>query len=176
MPIRVKRRWMSSIIVPLVATRRGCGALLLGGVIGHVTTIHAADRPAETSAILTVRDFLDSLPQRDLSASSKFLIPGAQAYRIRQGKLVISSIEDVLKGANEGNGKFGTADRSRSGSELIDAIEARVFQRIATVWTRYRVFANGRLHHIGNTVYSLVEQDERWLITNITDEATKLYT
>lgn len=159
----------------LTCTRRSCRSLLIGGIVGHTNTSSAADRSTEAPAILAVRGFLGSLHLRDVGISSKYLIPSAQAYRLRQGTLIVSRIEEVLRSANEGTGKFGTADGSRSFSEVIDQVEAKVFERIATVWTRYRVFTNGKLHHRGDTVYSLVEHDGEWLIANIADEATKVY-
>ena len=133
---------------------------------------HAQDRQTDTPEVMAVRKFLDGIERHDLSAQLSHLTPDAQAYRFRDGKLVVSRIGDVLGNMANGNGRLSTADASTSASEPIDHVGSKVFDRIATVGTHYRFIVDGKIHHCGHTVFSLVKQDDRWLIANVVDEAT----
>ena len=132
------------------------------------------EQRVNTPEITIVRQFLDSIERHDLPAQLGCLTPDAQAYRFREGGLVVSRLGDVLKGMARGDGALSTADASRCASEPIDEIGSKSFGRIATVWTRYRFIVEGKVHHRGCTVYSLVRLDDRWMIANVVDEAERV--
>jgi hypothetical protein len=157
--------------------RRGISVMLIAmATAGPTMAAHTQEQQVNTPEIAVVREFLDGIQKHDLSAQLSHLTPDAQAYRYRDGKLVVSRIGDVLRSMAKGNGSLSTADASKSASEPIDEVGSKVFDRIATVWARYRFIVEGKVHHCGHTVYSLVKQDDRWLIANVIDEATKICT
>ncbi len=130
-----------------------------------------SEQQVDTPEVTTVRHFLDSIEKHDLAAQLGYLTPEAQAYRYRNGKLVDSKLGDVLKDMAKGNGTLSTADASKSASEPIDEIGSKSFDQIATVWTRYRFIVEGKTHHCGHTIYSLIKHDDHWMIANVVDEA-----
>ncbi len=134
----------------------------------------AEEQQVDTPEITTVRHFLDSIEKHDLPAQLGYLTPDAQAYRYREGKLVVSRLGDVLKGMAQGGGALSTADASKSASEPVDEIGSKTFGQIATVWTRYRFIVEGEVHHRGHTIYSLIKLDDRWIIANVVDEAERV--
>ena len=84
---------------------------------------------------------------------------------------MVSSLGDVLKGMAAGTSALSTADASKSASEPIDEVGSKSFGPIATVWTHYRFIVDGKVHHSGHTIYSLIKIDNRWVIANVVDEA-----
>ena len=150
--------------------------LVAAGTSGPLAIAGAKGQQVDTPEITAVQHFLDSIEKHDLPAQLGHLTPDAQAYRYREGKLLISRLGDVLKGMAAGSGALTTADASRSASEPIDEIGSKTFGQIATVWTRYRFIVEGKVHHCGHTIYSLIKLDDRWMIANVVDEAERACT
>jgi hypothetical protein len=137
-----------------------------------MTPVCARDKQMEAPEITTVRQFLASIENHDLEAQLSHLTPDAQAYRLRNGKWIVSRLRDVLTSMAKGGGALSTADASKSASEPTDEIGSKTFNQIATVWTRYRFIVEGKVHHCGHTIYALIKQDGHWVISSIVDEAT----
>ena len=150
-----------------------CVAIVLAalGTPNLKAVTNVKEQQVDTPEILIVRHFLDSIKKHDLPAQLGSLTPDAQAYRYRNGNLVVSKLGDVLKDMAKGNGTLSTADASKAASEPIDEIGSQSFNQIATVWTRYRFIVEGKVHHCGHTIYSLIKHDNRWMIANVVDEA-----
>ncbi len=159
----------------LAATRRACAVLLAAGASALGAKTQAAEAGRDSPAVAAVRAFLLSLEQHDTSLIMSFFAPDAQVFRLRKGEWGVSKLVDVVKSMSSGYGNLAKAAGVSRFSEPIEDVGEKSFDSIATVWTRYQVFNDGKLHHSGNTVFSLMRQDGRWLITNITDEATRIY-
>lgn len=112
----------------------------------------------------TVKTFLGGLENHDQKSMLDTLTPDAKAFRIRDGKLSVSKIEDVIAFA------FHEDDTSTLLSEPIDNIGVRTFGNISTVWTTYKFYINNNLHHCGHTIYGLIRIDGHWKIASIVDE------
>ncbi|CDG83746.1 hypothetical protein [Janthinobacterium agaricidamnosum] len=52
-----------------------------------------------------------------------------------------------------------------------DALEERIDDDIAMIWTAYDFRANGKIHHCGTDIVTLIHQDGKWLITGIADNS-----
>jgi len=137
-----------------------------------MTPVCAKHEETEPPEITTVRQFLAGIENHDLESQLSYLTPDAQADRLRNGKWIVSPIRDVLISGAKGGGVLSVADSSKSASEPIDEVESKTFDQIATVWTHYRFIVEGKVHHCGHTIYSLIKQDGRWVISSIVDEAT----
>jgi hypothetical protein len=149
--------------------------LALVTAIVSMTPVYANDKQMETPEITTVRQFLASIENHDLKAQLRYLTPDAQAYRLRNGKWIVSRLGDVLASMAKGNGALTAADASKSASKPIDEIGSKTFNQIATVWTRYRFIVEGKVHHCGHTIYALIKQDGRWVISSVVDETRSDY-
>ena len=157
-------RWRSTQVI--------YGILALASALSMMTPVCAKHEETEPPEITTVRQFLAGIENHNLESQLSYLTPDAQAYRLRNGKWIGSPIRDVLISGAKGGGVLSVADGSKSASEPIDEVESKTFDQIATVWTHYRFIVEGKVHHSGHTIYSLIKQDGRWLIFSIVDEAT----
>ena len=160
-------RWRAKEVIYAIFALASAHALM--------TPVGATDGQTETPKITTVRQFLGGIENHDLEAQLSYLTPDAQAYRLRNGKWIVSRVRDVLISGAKGGGDLSSADASKSVSEPIDEIGCKTFDRIATVWTHYQFIVKGKVDHWGHTIYTLIQQDGRWLISSVVDEATTDY-
>ncbi|MBV9877910.1 MAG: hypothetical protein JO025_24495 [Verrucomicrobia bacterium] len=160
-------RWSSKQVVYAI--------FALACASAFMTPVCATNGQTETPEITTVRQFLAGIENHDLGSQLRYVTPDAQAYRLRNGKWIVSQIRDVLISGAQGGGALSVADASKSVSEPIDEIGSKTFDQIATVWTHYQFLVEGKVHHWGHTIYTLIKQDDRWIISSVVDEATTDY-
>jgi hypothetical protein len=160
-------RWRSKQVVYAI--------FALATASAFMTPVGATDGQTETPEITTVRQFLAGIENHDLESQLSYLTPDAQAYRLRNGKWIVSQFRDVLISGAKGGGALSAVDASKSVSEPIDEIGSKTFDQIATVWTHYQFLVEGKVHHWGHTIYTLINQDGRWVISSVVDEATTDY-
>jgi hypothetical protein len=103
------------------------------------------ERTDGDARITTVRQFLAGIENHDLESQLRYLTPDAQAYRLRNGKWIVSQVRDVLISGAKGGGALSAADASKSVSEPIDEIGSKTFDQIATVWTHYQFLVEGKV-------------------------------
>jgi hypothetical protein len=53
--------------------------------------------------------------------------------------------------------------------ERISSSDVRVDDNLATVWTRYELYVNGKYNHCGVDAFQLVKTDSGWKIAAIAD-------
>jgi hypothetical protein len=160
-------RWRSKQVVYAIFALASASAFMK-----PVCAKHEETEPPE---ITTVRQFLAGIENHNIESQLSYLMPDAKAYRLRDGKWIVSPIRDVLISMAKGGGTLSVADGSKSVSEPIDEVDSKTFDQIATVWTHYRFLVEGKVHHWGHTIYTLIKQDGRWVITSVVDEAASDY-
>jgi len=130
-------------------------ALLTAGTI-HVPI--AAQTSADRDAILkTVQAFFDTMTARDVEGARKILMPQGRfhAMRMRDGK------PDPRAFSNEEY----LADLQSSKQTMRERMwnpEVRVHGLIATVWTPYDFWIDGKFSHCGIDAFDLIKTEEGW--------------
>ena len=121
-------------------------------------SITQAQSTAERDAVLkTVQAFFDTMTARDVEGARKILIPQGRfhAMRMRDGK------PDARAFSNEEY--FADLQSSRQTMrERMWNPEVRIRGLIATVWTPYDFWIDGKFSHCGIDAFDLIKTDEGW--------------
>ena len=118
----------------------------------------AAQSAADRAAILgTVQAFFDTMTAKDVEGARKILMPQGRfhAVRMRDGNIRSFSNEEYF------------ADLQAAKQTMRERIwnpEVRVHGAIATVWTPYDFWIDGKFSHCGIDAFDLVKTDEGWKI------------
>ena len=118
----------------------------------------AAQAPADREAILkTVQAFFDTMTARDVEGARKILMPQGRfhAVRMRDGNIRSFSNEEYF--AQLQSAKQVMRERMWNP-------EVRVHGAIATIWTPYDFWIDGKFSHCGIDAFDLVKTDEGWKI------------
>ena len=109
--------------------------------------------------VKTVQAFFDTMAAKDVEGARRLLMPrGAfHAMRERDGKPVIRPF--TTRGVPQGPGRDETAVRERMWNP-----EVRIRGAIATIWTPYDFWTDGKFSHCGIDAFDLVKTDEGWKI------------
>jgi len=129
-------------------------AALLTTAILHAPI--AAQTSADHDAILkTVQAFFDTMTAKDVEEARKILMPQGRfhAVRMRDGNIRSFSNEEYLADLQAGK---------RMLRERMWNPEVRVHGAIATVWTPYDFWIDGKFSHCGIDAFDLVKTDEGW--------------
>ena len=114
----------------------------------------------EKAVLDTVTRLLDAVAGRDKAAMRDVLHPGGVAVRSRDHVELCTpfpEFPDLMPG-----GDAVLAER------FYDPL-VRVDDDIAMVWAHYDFFVDGKLHHWGTNIVSLLKRDGRWVISGIAD-------
>lgn len=128
---------------------------ILFAVASAIThTQSAADREA---VLKTVQAFFDTMTAKDVEGARKILMPQGRfhAVRMRDGNIRSFSNEEY----------FAQLQSSKQAMrERMWNPEVRVHGAIATVWTPYDFWLDGKFSHCGVDAFDLVKTDEGWKI------------
>ena len=112
------------------------------------------------AVVATVQKFFDTMAARDVEGARAVLMPEGRLFAVReqngQSAARASSIEDYLKGLPARKAEY----RERMWSP-----EVRVHGPIASVWTPYDFWVDGKFSHCGVDVFDLVKTPEGWRIS-----------
>lgn len=119
-----------------------------------------ASATTDRDAVLAVvQAFFDTMAARDVAGARRILIPEGRLYAIRQqdGKSIIRARthQEYL------------AELERSKKSLRERMwnpEVRIQGLLATVWTPYDFWVDGKLSHCGADAFQLIKTDEGWKI------------
>lgn len=150
---------------------RGLFSVLL---VVQLSAIAAAQGPSaeaiERAAVVkTVQAFFDTMAAKDVEGARRILMPRAAFHAVRQrdGKPVIRAFttDEYL----EDLAGMKPAVRERMWSP-----DVRLRGSIATVWTPYDFWTDGKFSHCGIDAFDLIKTDEGWKISGgaYTVEAT----
>lgn len=121
-------------------------------------SITQAQSTAERDAILkTVQAFFDTMTATDVEGARKILMPQGRfhATRMRDGNIRSFSNEEYFADLQAGKQTL----RERMWNP-----EVRVHGLIATVWTPYDFWVDGKFSHCGIDAFDLVKTEEGWKI------------
>ena len=115
----------------------------------------------KTAVLATVQKFFDTMAARDVEGARSVFVPEARTFSAREqnGQLTprAASVDDYL--ANLAKGKLVFHER------MWDP-EVRIRGPIATVWTPYDFWVDGKFSHCGIDAFTLVKTSEGWKISS----------
>ncbi len=120
----------------------------------------AAQTAADRDAVLkTVQAFFDTMTAKDVEGARKILMPQGRfhAMSMRDGK------PDTRAFSNEEYFGILQAEK-RTLRERMWNPEVRVHGLIATVWTPYDFWIDGKFSHCGIDAFDLIKTEEGWKI------------
>jgi hypothetical protein len=129
------------------------------------SSLHAVAQPAQreddkAAVVATVQKFFDTMASRDVEAARTVLMAEGRLFAVReqdgQPAVRASSIEDYLK---------GLPGRKADYRERMWNPEVRVHGPVASVWTAYDFWVDGKFSHCGVDVFDLVKTPEGWKIS-----------
>jgi hypothetical protein len=91
------------------------------------------------------------------------LLPGFTATLIRQDKLLQLDAAAFV-------GRL-PLDATDVREEIIHEPSVKIDTDIAMLWTPYKFFINGKLHHVGTNILCLAFHDGRWLVSHLADNS-----
>ena len=137
------------------------GFIVLLTLTAGAQTAPPADE--KTAVLGAVQQFFDTMTSRDVDGARRVLMPEGRMFSVREqnGQQVVraSAIEDYLKG-------LGT--RKQENRERMWNPEVRIHGAIASVWTPYDFWVDGKFSHCGVDIFDLVKTSEGWKIAGAT--------
>jgi hypothetical protein len=135
--------------------------ILLGLLPAQAGAQAAQTEDDKTAVLATVQKFFDTMAARDVEGARLVLLPEGRTFSVREqnGQPVAraSSIDDYLAGLAKGK----SASRERMWNP-----EVRIHGPIASVWTPYDFWVDGKFSHCGIDVFTLVKTSEGWKISS----------
>lgn len=115
------------------------------------------------AVLATVQAFFDTMAEKDVNGARLVLAPEGRFQSVRDvdGTPTVrtSTVEQYLKGLPTAK----TAQRERMWNP-----EIRIRGSIASVWTPYDFWTDGKFSHCGIDAFTLVKSDRVWKIAGIT--------
>jgi hypothetical protein len=133
-------------------------ALILLVLLLTAAGARAQSRDTEKDAVLeTVQAFFDTMTARDVEGARKILQPQGRfhAMRMRDGK------PDVRAFSNEEYFAQLQASKQTMRERMWNP-EVRISGLIATVWTPYDFWIDGKFSHCGIDAFDLIKTEEGW--------------
>ena len=118
---------------------------------------HAQGAADRDPVLKTVQAFFDTMTAKDVDGARKILMPQGRfhAVRMRDGNIRSFSNEEYFADLQSAK---------RVMRERMWNPEVRVHGAIATVWTPYDFWIDGKYSHCGIDAFDLVKTDEGWKI------------
>jgi hypothetical protein len=120
----------------------------------------SAQNQADRDAVLTiVQMFFDTMTARDVDGARKIMIPEGRFFAIemRKPNAAPQSFTNEEYFARLQKGKASNRERMWNP-------EVRVHGSIATVWTPYDFWTDGKFSHCGVDAFELIKTDDGWKI------------
>ncbi|HEX4065329.1 MAG TPA: nuclear transport factor 2 family protein [Acidobacteriaceae bacterium] len=127
----------------------------------------AAPNPSDDDqAVLSpVQAFFAGMTQRNAEAMRATLLPGGSLVLMREGKPVQMTFDDF---ANRVAKPAPTHIEERIHHPVV-----RIDHDLAVVWAPFDFLVDGKVDHCGTDLFSLVLQNDHWLIAGIADTGRK---
>ena len=134
--------------------------LLLAGLSLSVTAQTGSEAEARKAVLASVQAFFDTMAAKDVGGAAETVVPEGRFYSVREidGKRVVRTftnreyLDDLPKGTE--------SYRERMWDPTV-----RIRGDIASVWTHYDFWIDGRLNHCGVDSFTLIKFDGIWKIT-----------
>lgn len=120
----------------------------------------SAQSSADRDAVLkTVQLFFDTMTARDVEGARKILVPEGRFHPMDMRK------PDAVPRSFSNEEYFGRLQKgTRTSRERMWNPEVRVHGSIATVWTPYDFWVDGKFSHCGVDAFDLIKTPDGWKI------------
>jgi hypothetical protein len=133
-------------------------------LISLLTTAPAAGQTRQeddkAAVLASVQNFLDTMASKDVEGARRVLMPDGRMFSVRHqnGQTVAraAAVEDYLK---------NLGGRKQDNRERMWSPEVRVHGPIASVWTPYDFWVDGKFSHCGVDAFDLVKTSDGWKIS-----------
>jgi hypothetical protein len=115
----------------------------------------AQANPERDAVLKALQVFFDTMTARDVEGARAILVPQGRFYAMRNGKAEPASLsnEEYLAQLQA---------RKQTMRERIWNPDVRVHGRIASVWTPYDFWIDGKYSHCGVDAFDLIKTDDGW--------------
>ena len=110
----------------------------------------------------TLGQFISALEQGDSSAISPLLSPNCTLKSFTAKTSQSQTASEFLKA-------LASKPKNQKWEERLTGLEIRVDSFMASVWTPYEFFLDGKFSHCGANVFILAKQNGQWKIQSISD-------
>jgi len=135
-------------------------ALLSVSVLARTAQEEGDDKAA---VVATVQKFFDTMASRDVEGARRVLMPEGRMFSVReqngQPAARATAVEDYLKSLGE---------RKQDSRERMWNPEVRVHAGIASLWTPYDFWIDGKFSHCGIDNFDLLKTADGWKIASVT--------
>lgn len=121
-------------------------------------SVLGAQQPNDREAVLeALQMFFDTMTARDVEGARGILVPQGRFFSMRNGKAEPASLsnEEYLAQLQA---------RKQTMRERIWNPDVRVHGRIASVWTPYDFWIDGKYSHCGVDAFDLIKTDDGWKV------------
>lgn len=124
-----------------------------------------AQTPDEAAVKSTINRMFDGMGKADTTLLKPLFAPGARLQTVQNKQGTVSVKEDPIAGfiTSIGKAKAGSLDERLSGMDI------RIDGDLATAWTPYAFYFNGKQSHCGANAFTLVRIAGSWKIQTIID-------
>ena len=129
------------------------------------TTPLFAQTSDETAVKATITRMFDGMSKADTMLLKPLFAPGARLQTVQNKQGTVSVKEDPITGfiTAIGKAKSGSLDERLSGMDI------KIDGDLATAWTPYSFYFNGKQSHCGANAFTLVRLAGDWKIQTIID-------
>jgi hypothetical protein len=163
---------LSSLVTTLLKPAAGLMSVCMAAAL--LPTPLRAATPAATGAAATLtpeqqevfapfQALLDGVAKRDHELVRKQLFPGGMATLIRDGQPLQLHFDAFVE-------RLPTTGTVKL-EELIHDPVVHIDDNIAVIWAPYTFTFDGKMHHCGTNIITLIRRDGRWLISGIADNS-----
>jgi hypothetical protein len=132
-------------------------AVFLFAIVSRSSAQTAADHDA---VLKVVQAFFDTMTARDVEGARRIMVPDGRFYAMEMRK----PVKELQSFTNEEY--FGRLQRGKqTNRERMWNPEVRVHGLIATVWTPYDFWTDGKFSHCGVDAFDLIKTADGWKIS-----------
>jgi Putative lumazine-binding len=147
------RKPMKKVHLTLVALLVACNCLL-------------AQSNEENAVKLPIQQLFEAMKKSDSTMLTQMMAPGARLETViksKSGDISVKSDPISQFVAAVGKAPIGALD------ERLSSMEIKVDAELATAWTPYEFYYNGKFSHCGVNAFQLVKLNGSWKILSIID-------
>lgn len=134
--------------------------LLLAGLSLSVSAQTGSEAEVRKAVLASVQAFFDTMAAKDVGGAAETVVPNGRFYSIREvdGKRVVRTFtnQEYLDDLPKGKENY----RERMWDPIV-----RIRGDIASVWTNYDFWIDGKMSHCGVDSFTLIKIDGIWKIT-----------
>jgi hypothetical protein len=143
--------------------RKRMAVIAIAVMFGTMAADAAQKEDDKSAVVAAVQQFFDTMATRDVEGARRVLMPEARMFSVREqnGQSVAraSTVENYLKSLGEGK---------QNNRERMWDPEVKIRGGIASVWTPYDFWVDGKFSHCGIDIFDVVKTADGWRIAAVT--------